>query len=68
MRLKQANLGAKNEIACFIKKTKLDDKIKNVGKKDTLNKTKHVFVQNKLSKLSEKVNLISTKRLTKDLK
>ena len=32
-RLKQANLGGKNEIACFIKKTKLDDKLKNVGKK-----------------------------------
>ena len=36
-------------------------------KKLTLNKTKHVLVQNELNELSEKVKAISTKGLTKDL-
>ena len=36
-------------------------------KKKNLNKKKHVLVENELDKLSEKVKVISTKRLTKEL-
>ena len=49
-RLKQANLASRNDIADFIKKAYLDDELKNLNKKVTLNKTKHVLVQNELNK------------------
>ena len=39
----------------------------NINKKFTSNKTNHVLIQNELNKLSRKVELISTKGLTKDL-
>ena len=44
-----------------------DDKLKNAEEKLTLNKIKDVLVQNESNKLLEKVKLISTKGLTKDL-
>ena len=66
--LKQANLASKNDIADFVKKrTDLDDKLKNLNKKVTLNKAKDELTRNELNKLSEKVERKSTKRLTKDL-
>ena len=38
----------------MVKKTDFDDKLKNLNKKATSNKTKHVLVENELDKLSEK--------------
>ena len=40
-RFAQANLGSKNNITNFVKKRGFDDKLKNLHKKITLNKTKH---------------------------
>ena len=45
-----------------------DDKLKNLNTKITSNKTKHVVVKNQLNEVSKKVEAISTKELTKDLK
>ena len=56
VRLKQANLASKNDIANFVNKTDFDNKLKDV----TSNK-------NELNELSKKVKAISTKRLKKDL-
>ena len=53
-RLAQANLASKSDIANFVKKTNLDDKLK-------------VLVENELNEISEKVKAISTKGSTKDL-
>ena len=63
----KANLARKKDVDNFVKKTDFDDKLKNLNKKVTLNKTKHAFVANKLIELSEKVKPISTKGLIKDL-
>ena len=45
-----------------------DDNLKNLNTKITSNKTKHVVVKNQLNEVSKKVEAISTKELTKDLK
>ena len=50
-RLAQAKLASKNDIANFVKKTDFDNKLKNLNKKITSNKTKHVLVANELKKL-----------------
>ena len=68
----QANLASINDIDDFAKQTKkqkkvFNDKLTNLNKKVTLNKTKHVLVQNGLKRLPEKVRLISPKGLTKGL-
>ena len=47
-RLAQANLESKNDIAVFVKKINFDDKIKNLNKKVTSNKLKHLVVENEL--------------------
>ena len=60
-RLAQVNLVSKNDIANFVNKTDFDDKLKNLNKKVTSNKTKHVFDENELKKLSKKAETISTK-------
>ena len=49
------------------KKTDFDDKLKNLNKNVTSNKTKHVLIKKGLNELLEKVKAISTKGLTKDL-
>ena len=54
-------------MANLIIKTDFDDKLKNLNKNLSWNKTKHVLVENELNELSEKVKAISTKGLTKDL-
>ena len=46
--LAQANLASKNDFVNFVKKTDFDDKLKNLNKKVTSNKTKHVLVENKV--------------------
>ena len=54
-RLAQANLASKSDIANFLKKTDFDDKLKRLNKNVTLNKTKHVLVENGLNELSKKL-------------
>ena len=46
-RLKQANLASKNDITVFVKNVYFDDKLKNLNKKVTLNKTRNVEFENK---------------------
>ena len=65
-RLKQANLKSKSNISDFLHKVYFDNILENLNKKVTLNKSRHVEVNN-LDDLSKKVKLISTKWLTKDL-
>ena len=45
-RLKQTNLATKGGIADFVKKTDFDDKLKNVNKEVTSNKSVYVLVEN----------------------
>ena len=54
-RLAQLNLTSKNDIGDFVKKTDFDDKLKNLNKNVTSNKTKHRLVENKLNELSKKL-------------
>ena len=65
-RLKQANLKSKSNISDFLNKVYFDNILENLNKKVTLNKSRHLEVNN-LDDLSKKVKLISTKWLTKDL-
>ena len=63
-RLAQAKLATKSDNANFVKKTDFDNKLKkyyNINEKITLNKSKHLLVENKLNELQEKVKLLSTK-------
>ena len=46
-------------IVDFIKKTNFDDKLNNISKKVTLNKSQYLLVENELNELSEKVKLLS---------
>ena len=50
-RLAQANLATKSDIVNFVDKTDFDDKLKNLNKKVTSNKTKHVLVAIELKNL-----------------
>ena len=50
-RLAQVNLASKNDVAALVKKTDFDDKLKNLNKEVTLNKSKHVLLKNQLKKL-----------------
>ena len=61
MRLVQANLATKANIADFVKERGFDNKLKNINKKVTQNKTKHVEAENKLNYLTKKVAHISEK-------
>ena len=49
--LAQAKLAAKADLADFVKKTDFDDKLKNLNKKVTSNKTEHLPVEIELQKL-----------------
>ena len=49
-RLAQINLVSKNDIATSVKKTDFDNKLKNLNKEVTSNKSKHLFVENELKK------------------
>ena len=60
-RLKQANLASKSDIVNFANKTDFDDKLKNLNKKITSNKTEHVLVETELNELTKKVKLLATK-------
>ena len=47
-RLAQTNLVSDNDIADFVKKSDFDDKLKNLNKKVTSNKARHIEVKTKL--------------------
>ena len=55
-RLKQANLAIKAYIDDFIEKTNFDDKLKNLNKKVTSNKTRHLKAEKKLIDLTNKAS------------
>ena len=50
-RLAQTNLVSNNDIADFVKKSDFDDKLKNLNKKVTSNKARHIEVKTKLDDL-----------------
>ena len=50
-RLAQASLVTKSDIPNFVNKRDFDDKLKNLIKKVTSNKIKHLLVENKFKKL-----------------
>ena len=52
-RLAQVKLASKNDITNFVNKTDFDDKLKNLNKNVTSNKTKHLLVENELKKLKK---------------
>ena len=54
LKLKQANLASKSDIANFVNKTDFDDKLQDVKSN-----------KNELNKLSKKLKAISAKGLTK---
>ena len=54
-------------IVDFIKKTNFDDKLNNISKKVTLNKSQYLLVENELNELSEKVKLLSIKSYNSSL-
>ena len=47
-RLAQANLASKSDIANSVNKTDFNEELKNLNKKVTSNKTKHLLVENEL--------------------
>ena len=53
-RLKQVNIGTKCDITDFVKKGDFNYKIKNLNKKITSNKSKHLLVENEQKKLQDK--------------
>ena len=48
VRLAQANLASQTDIAGLVKTINFDDKLKNINKNITSNKSKHLLVQNEL--------------------
>ena len=54
-RLKQSNLATKGDIPDFVKQTEFYYKLKNLDKKVTSSKSKHVLVENQLGKLQDKI-------------
>ena len=50
-RLARTDLASKSDIANFVKKTDFDDKLTNLNKEVTSNKTKYLLVENKFKKL-----------------
>ena len=59
-RLKQANLATKGNIADFVKMINFDDKLKDLYKKVTSNKSKHVLVENEFKKIQDKIKKLQT--------
>ena len=48
VRLAQANLASQTDIAGLVETINFDDKLKNINKNITSNKSKHLLVQNEL--------------------
>ena len=66
-KLKLVNLASKSDIVDLVKKTNFDDKLINLNKIATLDKTVHSPIQDELNEVSVKVELTSTYGFTKDL-
>ena len=60
-RLAQAKSVTKTDISDFIKMKDFYDKLKNLNKKVTSNKAKHIEAENKITDLTNKVGKISEK-------
>ena len=60
-RLKQRNLTTKADIADFVEEADFDDKLKNLNKIFTSNKTKNVEADKKITDLTNKIAQISEK-------
>ena len=58
-RLAQANLVSKSDIANFVTKTDLDDKLKILNQKITSNKTKYAEAEKKITALTNKFEQLS---------
>ena len=58
--LAQANLASKNDISALVRKKDFDDKLKNLNKKVTSNKSKHLLVENELKILQDKMERLQT--------
>ena len=56
-RMGQVNLASRNDIATFVKKTDFDDKLKDLNKKCTSDKAKHIETEKKITYLTKKVAL-----------
>ena len=61
MRLARANLATKADIADLVEEKDFDNKLKNINKKVTSKKTKHVKAEKKLTDLTKAVAQISEK-------
>ena len=61
VRLAQARLANKADIADFVKKTDFGDKLETLNRKVTSIKTKHIEVEKKITDLTNKVVQISEK-------
>ena len=60
-RLKLANLAFNGDVYDFVEKANFDDKLKNLNKKVTSNKTKHLKTEKKLIDVTNKIAQISKK-------
>ena len=49
--LQKQNLASKYDVANFVKKSHFDDKLKDLSRKITWNKTKHILFENEFKKL-----------------
>ena len=65
VRLTQTNLAAKANIVDFVKETDFHNEVKNLNKRATSNKTKHVLAENEVDELPKKVKVILKKRINK---
>ena len=63
-RLAQANLVSKNDIANFVNKTDFNGKLKQLNKKVTSNKTKHLVVENKLKSYKHLIQVFLLVKVT----
>ena len=54
-------MASKSDFANFVNKADLDDKLKKLNKQVTLDKTKHVLLENKLKELTKKFNYYQQK-------
>ena len=63
--LKQADLTSNNDIVDFVKKIYFDGKLKTLNEKITINKRKHVLIQNELKEKQDKINKITNHNVQK---
>ena len=54
-KIRASKFSDQNDIPALVKKTDFDDKVKNLNKKVTSNKTKHIEAEKKITDLTNKV-------------